>query len=49
VSGEQPAVARRLRRLADLDPLLDRIGTARRVLIGQASHGTHEDYAWRAD
>ncbi|XRQ14188.1 erythromycin esterase family protein [Actinomadura welshii] len=31
-----------------LDPLLDRIGDARCVLIGEASHGTHEYYAWRA-
>lgn len=33
---------------ADLDPLLARIGDARYVLIGEASHGTHEFYAWRA-
>ncbi|KAB2359533.1 erythromycin esterase family protein [Actinomadura montaniterrae] len=32
----------------DLDPLLDRIGDAACVLIGEASHGTHEYYAWRA-
>ncbi|MFD0686133.1 erythromycin esterase family protein [Actinomadura fibrosa] len=32
----------------DLDPLLDRIGDARCVLVGEASHGTHEFYAWRA-
>jgi len=34
---------------ADLDPLLDRIGEARCVLLGEASHGTHEYYTWRAE
>jgi erythromycin esterase-like protein len=37
---------------SDLDPLLDRIGPrlggVRCVLLGEASHGTHEYYAWRA-
>jgi erythromycin esterase-like protein len=32
----------------DLDPLLERIGDARYVLLGEASHGTHEYYLWRA-
>ena len=32
----------------DLDPLLDRIGAARVVLLGEASHGTAEYYLWRA-
>ena len=32
---------------ADLDPLLERIGDARYVLLGEASHGTHEYYLWR--
>jgi erythromycin esterase-like protein len=32
----------------DLDPLLDRIGSAQCVMLGEASHGTHEYYTWRA-
>jgi len=32
----------------DYDPLLDLIGAARFVLIGEASHGTHEFYRQRA-
>jgi erythromycin esterase-like protein len=31
----------------DLDPLLERIGEARFVLLGEASHGTSEFYTWR--
>lgn len=33
---------------ADLDPLLERIGNARFVLLGEASHGTSEFYQMRA-
>jgi erythromycin esterase-like protein len=36
-----------LRGPADLDPLLERIGDVRYVLLGEASHGTHEYYTWR--
>lgn len=32
-----------------LDPLLCRIGDARYVLIGEASHGTSEFYRWRSE
>jgi erythromycin esterase len=38
---------RPLREAADLDPLLDRVGDARLVLLGEASHGTSEFYTWR--
>ena len=33
---------------ADLEPLLEQIGDARYVLIGEASHGTSDYYTWRA-
>jgi erythromycin esterase-like protein len=33
---------------ADLQPLYDRIGDAHIVMLGEASHGTHEYYSWRA-
>jgi erythromycin esterase len=32
----------------DMDILIDRIGNARFVLLGEASHGTSEYYAWRS-
>src|SRR5205085_12504061 len=38
-----------LRTAADLDPLMARIGDARCVLLGEATHGTHEFYTWRAE
>ncbi|MBP2283149.1 erythromycin esterase-like protein [Flavobacterium sp. CG_23.5] len=37
-----------LENLSDLDPLIDLIGDAKYVLLGDASHGTHEYYTWRA-
>jgi erythromycin esterase-like protein len=37
-----------LREPADLDPLMEHIGEARYVLLGEASHGTAEYYTWRA-
>jgi erythromycin esterase len=43
------AVARPLRSASDLDPLMERIGDAHFVLLGEASHGTHEYYEWRAE
>jgi erythromycin esterase-like protein len=39
--------ALRLESDADLDPLLELVGDARIVLLGEASHGTHEFYTWR--
>lgn len=32
---------------SDLDPLIDRVGDARIVMLGEASHGTAEYYIWR--
>ncbi|MCW3051506.1 MAG: protein-L-isoaspartate O-methyltransferase [Chthonomonadales bacterium] len=40
-------VARPLQRAEDLDPLLEQIGDARYVLMGEASHGTSDYYLWR--
>src|SRR5687767_7307106 len=34
---------------SDYDPLIQQIGEARFVLIGEASHGTHEFYRERAE
>ena len=41
------ALARPLESLDDLDPLLERVGGARFVLLGEASHGTADYYDWR--
>ena len=54
-TGRQPAASARqsAHRLAgsprDFDRLLEMIGEARFVLLGEASHGTHEFYAARAE
>lgn len=36
-----------LKSSGDLDPLVEKIGEAGYVLLGEASHGTHEYYTWR--
>jgi len=40
--------SRPLQNEQDLQPLYDRIGNAKIVMLGEASHGTHEYYTWRA-
>lgn len=37
-----------LQGFADLEPLVQRIGDAKLVLLGDATHGTHEFYTWRS-
>jgi len=48
VAAVQPFL-RPLDRIEDLDPLMERIGDARYVLLGEASHGTSEYYTWRTE
>lgn len=43
------SLARPLRGSHDLDALVERLGGDRFVCLGEASHGTHEFYAWRAE
>jgi erythromycin esterase len=47
-ADEVSALAVPLDHPADFDALLERAGRARVVLLGEASHGTHEYYRWRA-
>jgi erythromycin esterase-like protein len=41
------AAAKPLESASDLEPLLELIGDARYVLLGEATHGTSEFYTWR--
>jgi erythromycin esterase len=41
------AVSYSLDESTELDPLIKSIGDAKYVLLGEASHGTHEYYTWR--
>lgn len=36
-----------LQNSGDLDPLMEKVGDSRYVLLGEATHGTHEFYTWR--
>lgn len=38
-----------LKSTSDLDPLMERVGDAKYVLLGEATHGTHEYYTWRTE
>jgi erythromycin esterase-like protein len=46
---EVTALARPLASPDDLDPLVARLATVRFACLGEASHGTHEFYGWRAE
>lgn len=48
VAASLARAARPLATDGDLDALLEHIGEARYVLLGEASHGTSEYYTWRA-
>ena len=48
VLDEIAALAHPMPDARELDPLLDRVGDSRFVLLGEASHGTADYYRWRA-
>lgn len=47
--AEIRGMASPLRTATDLDPLVERLAGERIIAIGEASHGTHEFYEWRAE
>ncbi|HEX6385270.1 MAG TPA: erythromycin esterase family protein [Anaerolineae bacterium] len=48
VAEQVNRIEHKLENAEHLDPLMDAIGDARYVLLGEASHGTFEYYTWRA-
>ena len=48
-AAEIRSLASPLTAARDLDPLVEGVGAARYVCIGEASHGTHVYYRWRAE
>lgn len=48
VIGTVKQHATKLESASDLNPLIERIGDAKIVMLGEASHGTHEYYTWRS-
>ena len=48
VVNKVKARAQTLNKPGDLDALVEQIGEAKYVLLGEATHGTHEFYLWRA-
>ena len=47
--AEIRSMAMPLRTADDLDPLVERLAGERIIALGEASHGTHEFYAWRCE
>ena len=41
------SVGKTLEGIYDLDALIENLSKSRLVLLGEASHGTHEYYTWR--
>lgn len=41
------ALGKKLENTLDLDPLMEKLSGSNLVLLGEASHGTHEYYTWR--